>query len=187
MMTFFSYAKHLGISQGDLALRIVEGNLAPDAVDQERPGFRSMYFNAPEVSSGAESDREVTENAHDNTDVAALWECFRSRLVAVCSAFKVPDDASGDFQIFTSNRKLAMTVRTETSAFCLGLTLHPELTRRRWGRYQGDKEELHRIAASGSWTPTVDGKGYEVTFNVTTRYQAQEMAMVLKGLKLILA
>lgn len=187
MVTFFSYAKHLGISQGDLALRIVEGNLVPDAVDAERPGFRSMYFNAPQVGSGARSDVELADNAHDRADIATLWDCFRSRLNEVCWAFKIPDEASAEFQIFTSNRKLAMTVTSNASAFCIILTLHPELTRRRWNRYQEDKEELHRIAADGSWTPTEDGKGLDVTLNVTTRHQAWQMATVLNGLKLILA
>lgn len=187
MMTFFSYAKHLGISQGDLALRIVEGNLVPDAVDQERPGFRSMYFNAPQVVSGVQNDAEVAENAHHRADVATLWKCFRSRLNEVCPAFKVPDDAGAEFQIFTSNRKLAMTVTVAPSAFSLVLTLHPDITRRRWDRYQEDNEEVHRIAAAGCWTPTVDGKGLDVTFNVTTRYQAGKMATALSGLKLILA
>ncbi|AWM24853.1 TniQ family protein [Sinorhizobium fredii] len=187
MMTFFSYAKHLGVSQGDLALRILEGNLVADAVDPERPGFRSMYFNAPQIGSGARSDVEVTENAHDRADVATLWECFRSRLNEVCPAFKVPDDASGEFQIFTSNRKLALKGTTAVSAFCLVLTLHPELTRRRWDQYQADKDELHRITAVGCWTSTPDGKGFDLTLNVTTRHQAREMATVLNGLKLILA
>jgi len=80
-----------------------------------------------------------------------------------------------------------MTVTTSASAFCIVLTLHPEFTRRRWDRYQGDKEEVHRIAADGCWTPTQDEKGLDVTLNVTTRHQAWQMASVMNSLKLILA
>ncbi|CDN53831.1 Hypothetical protein RG1141_CH14880 [Neorhizobium galegae bv. officinalis bv. officinalis str. HAMBI 1141] len=187
MMTFFSYAKHLGISQGDLALRIVEGSLVADAVDPARPGFRSMYFNVSEEGEDAQHDAEMADTGHDKADLATLWECFRSRLNAVCPAFKVPDEPSPEFQIFTSNRKLALKVTTEASAFSLVLTLHPELTRRRWERYQGDKEELHRIAVEGCWTPTQDSKGLDITLNVTARHQAREMVTVLNGLQLLLA
>ena len=187
MMTFFSYAKHLGVSQGDLALRIVEGNLVADAVELERPGFRSMYFNSRQSDSGAPDDADFAETAHDRADVSTLWKCFRSRLDEVCPAFNVPDDVSAEFQIFTSNRKLAMTVRTGAAAFCIVLNLHPELTRRRWDRYVGDREELHSIARTGVWTSTPDGKGFDLTLNVTTLYQAREMATVLNGIKLILA
>lgn len=187
MMTFFSYAKHLGVSQGDLALRIVRGNLVADAFDLERPGFRSMYFNQRHANAVAKDDADFAENAHDRADVSTLWKCFRSRLDEVCPAFKLPDDVSAEFQIFTSNRKLAMTVTTGVAAFCIVLNLHPEHTRRRWGRYAGDREELHRIAGAGVWTPTPDGKGFDLTLNVTTLYQAREMATVLNDIKLILA
>lgn len=188
MMKFYSYAKHLGTSQGDLALRIVDGHLAADAVDGSRPGFRSIYFNVPQVEAVANDDNaELATNAHDRADVATLWECFHSRLNEVCPAFKVPDDAGAAFQIFTSNRKLAMKVTTGAAAFCIVLNLHPELTPRRWDRYLGDREELHHIAATGAWTSTPDGKGFDLTLNVTTLYQAREMAIVLNGIKLILA
>ncbi|KQY10889.1 hypothetical protein ASE23_07050 [Rhizobium sp. Root73] len=186
MMTFFSYAKHLGISQGNLALRIVEENLVADAVDRARPGFRSMYFNVSKEGEDAQHDAEMADNGRDKADLATLWQCFRSRLNAVCPAFKVPDEPSPEFQIFTSNRKIAMKVTTDASAFRLVLTLHPVLTRRRWDRYQEDKEERHRIAAAGCWTPTPDGKGLDLTLNVTTRHQARDMATVLNDVKLVL-
>ncbi len=187
MMTFFSYAKHFGVSQGDLALRVAEGHLVPDAIDRSRRGFRSMYFNAPKGVADVQDDAEVTEEAHCRTDVATLWQCFRSRLNTVCPAFKVPDDACSEFQILTSNRKLALKVTRDALSFSLVLLLHPDLTRRRWARYQEGREELHRIAAAGCWKLTPDGKGFALTLNVTTRHHARQMATVLNGLKLILA
>ena len=192
MITFFSHAKRLGLRQGELAVRVANGTLRPDAIEPDRPGFRACYFYDP-TASLADGDPFEMDHGGDQrqqrpVDLAVLWDHLRARLSQVCPTFRLPESCADCSNLFTSNRKLALKVAgLERHSFNLVLELHPARTARRWEQYRKHRDAVHRAAEAARWTESADGQGVEVTFQIASLQQASAASEGLRQLKQLLA